>query len=229
MRGEKCTVTVLIVEDEMIPAEYLKSIIEASGVFCVIDIVSSAQEALQVAKREKPDIVFMDIMLKGAKSGAELALQLHYLYREMLIIFMTAYSTEEMVAYAVESDAFAYLLKPYRAKEINATLRLAQARLDRTFSTDTSAVVMLVDGFYYRTDTHRLYREGKAVALTSNESALIRLLCENRDLILEKETIQRHMSMSDVSLRSLIYRVRKQTSRDLIQSVKRLGYRIATA
>jgi len=229
MREENRTIPVLIVEDEMIPAAYLKSIIEASEAFCVIDMVSSAQEALEVVKSEKPDIVFMDIMLKGAKSGAELALQLHYLYREMLIIFMTAYSTEEMVDYAVESNAFAYLLKPYRAKEINATLRLAQARLDRTVPMNASEVVMLAGGFHYRTDTHRLYKEGKAVALTSNESALIRLLCENRNLVLEKEVIRRHMSMSDVSLRSLIYRIRKQTSHDLIQSVKRLGYKIATA
>ena len=228
MKEENHTITVLIVEDEMIPAAYLKSIIEASEVFCVIAMVSSAQEALEAVKREKPDIVFMDIMLKGAKSGAELALQLHYLHREILIIFMTAYSTEEMVAYAVESNAFAYLLKPYRAKEINATLRLAQARLGRSSSVGDPEVVMLVDGFYYRADTHGLYREGKAVALTSNESALIRLLCENRNLVLEKEVIRRHMSMSDVSLRSLIYRIRKQTNHDLIQSVKRLGYKIAT-
>lgn len=119
---------IVIVEDDVIPANYLKKILELEG-HEVIAMIASGVEAIEVAKREKPDLIFMDVMLKDHISGAEAATKIHYAYPEILIVFLTAYSDKEMIDYAVESEAFAYLLKPYRDQEILATLKLANARL----------------------------------------------------------------------------------------------------
>jgi DNA-binding response OmpR family regulator len=228
MKKKNSTITVLIVEDEMIPAAYLKNIIEESEEFRVVGTASSALEAFEMVKKEKPQIIFMDIMLRGAMSGAELALQVHHLYEETLIIFMTAYSSEEMVAFAVEAEAFAYLLKPYRPKEIGATLTLAKARLKRHLPENTAGVLKLIAGFSYDREQGRLYKDGQEVALSSRELELVGILCLESHRTVERETLLREMGLTDDSLRSIIYRIRKDTSSELIQSVKRLGYRIAT-
>ena len=219
---------VMIVEDESIPAKYLQSIIEEQGDFVVDSIVPSAELALQYMQKHRLEMVFVDIMLDGATSGAELALQIHRLYEEILIIFMTAYSTEEMVTFAVDSDAFAYLLKPYRPKEIKATLALAKARLKRYTPVASTDTITLIDGFSYSMKASRLYREDKEVELSPKELELIGILCKESDRVVDSRIILQQMGVTDASLRSIIYRIRKGTSSDLIQSVKRLGYRIGT-
>ena len=219
-------IRVMIVEDESIPARYLKNIIEEQGDFAVECIMPSAEEALNSIKKIKPDLVFVDIMLDGPMSGAELALRIHRLYAKILIIFMTAYSSEEMVEFAVESEAFAYLLKPYRPKEIRATLTLAKARLKRYIPTAFDSSVTLIDGFSYSMETKRLYKEGREVELTAKELELIGMLCRECDTVVDSEVILEQMGITAASLRAIIYRIRKDTSSDLIQSVKRLGYRI---
>jgi DNA-binding response OmpR family regulator len=222
-------IRVMIVEDESIPATYLKNIIEEQGDFAVECIVPSAEEALSSIKKIKPNVVFVDIMLDGPMSGAELALRIHRLYEKTLIIFMTAYSNEEMVEFAVESEAFAYLLKPYRPKEIRATLTLAKARLKRYIPIAPGSSVNLIDGFSYSIETKRLYKEGREVELSAKELELIGLLCGECYTVVDSEMILEQMGITATSLRAIIYRIRKDTSSDLIQSVKRLGYRIATS
>ncbi len=221
------SIPVMIVEDEFIPAQYLKNIIEQQGDFVVVSIVSSADEAWQYLHNNQPAIIFMDIMLEGSISGAELALQIHHRYREILIIFMTAYSSEEMISYAVESAAFAYLLKPYRPEEIKATLQLAKAQYRREMISLPQETIDLIDGFSYDMQTNRLYCGGQEVELSRKELELIRLLCKEKYTVVENQTIQLQMELSDASLRSIIYRIRKATCNELIQSVKRLGYKIA--
>jgi len=126
---------VLIVEDEPIPAEYLKTIIESADEFKVVDIVDNEDDILKAIHINKIDVIFMDIMIKGSMSGAEVALEVKNIKDNILIIFMTAYSEEEMIEYAAEAGAFAYLLKPYRPDEITATLALARKKLKDSNST----------------------------------------------------------------------------------------------
>jgi DNA-binding response OmpR family regulator len=221
------SILVMIVEDEFIPAQYLKSIIEEQEDFVVMSIASSADEAWQSIHDHQPVIVFMDIMLEGSMSGAELALQIHRRYQEILIIFITAYSSEEMVSYAVESSAFAYLLKPYRPEEIKATLQLAKARLEFGVDQENPERIALVDGFFYDKRSQRLYLDRQEIALSSSELKLIQILCREHHAVVEKERLLAEMKITDDSLRSLIYRIRKHISGSLIESVKRYGYRIA--
>jgi DNA-binding response OmpR family regulator len=216
----------LIVEDEAIPAHYLKGIIEKDTEYVVEQIVPDAPAALQAVEEVHPEIIFMDIMLEGAMSGAELALKIHMKHPEILILFMTAYSNEEMMEYAVESEAFAYMLKPYRPREIHATLKLAKARLRKLERAIISPIIDLVDGYHYHTDTQTLMHEEHEMVLTIKERLLIQMLCENANSVVSKTAILQRLEVNDSSLRSLIYRIRKLTSDRLILSVKRYGYRI---
>lgn len=79
---------VLIVEDEQVIAFDLKMVLEESG-FEVLELVTSAEAAVEFALKEKPDAVLMDIQLDGKKSGIDAAREI---LRELIvpIIFHTA-------------------------------------------------------------------------------------------------------------------------------------------
>ena len=220
-------IKILILEDEIIPASYLKKIIEKDSDFEVVDIVPSTKEALESIKKYKPSIVFVDIMLKGSESGAEFALRLHDLYENIIIIFLTAYSDDEMIEYATEAKAFAYLLKPYRENEIRATLSLAKNRLKFSNQESVDKNIHLKNGYVYDIKEEKIFKDNKEVNLTPKELELVELLIKNRDLLLSKEAIIERMNISDSSLRSLIYRLRKVLDKDIIISSKKMGYKIA--
>ena len=221
---------VLIVEDDVIPAEYLASIITDDARFEVAGIVPDADSAWAALSQHTIDLIFMDIMIEGALSGAELALKIHQKYPQILTIFATAYSDEEMTDYAAEAEAFAYLLKPYRPKQIAATLKLAATRLLGSLSQPTASEILdLVGGYRYDLARQRLEHDGQSIDLSTHEKEFLHLLALERHRTLDKEALMEHLDLSDDSLRALIYRLRKRTTPDLIQSVKRSGYRLGLA
>jgi len=222
-------IKVLIIEDESIPAEYLKSIVESCDNYIVVDIVANADDALQSVKKYKPDIIFVDIMIKGGLSGAEFALKIHTLYENIILIFLTAYSEDEMIEYATQSNAFAYLLKPYRPNEIKATLSLAKTKLEKDEpSIKNTNIVELVDNYSFNIKENTLYKDNKKVSLSAKETELLSLLCKNREVTMSRETIQNYMNISSSSLRSLIYRMRKNIHKNIIECSKKFGYKITT-
>jgi len=220
-------VKVLIIEDESIPAEYLKSIIESEEDYEVVDIVTNANDALQSVKKYKPDIIFVDIMIKGGLSGAEFALKIHTLYENIILIFLTAYSEDEMIEYATESNAFAYLLKPYRPNEIKATLSLAKAKLEKSeLISQSTDIVNLIGGYSFNLQKNTLYKSGEKVLLSVKETELISLLCKNKEVVMSRDTIQEYMNITSSSLRSLVYRIRKNIHENIIKNSKKFGYKV---
>lgn len=231
LKGE--IMRVVIVEDDVIPANYLKKILEREG-YDVVAIIQKGQDAITVAQLEKPDIMMMDIMLKDNISGAEAAKEIHYNNPKIIIIFLTAYSDKEMIDYAIESDAFAYLLKPYRDKEILATLSLAKAKYEEKKSESVyrdvlSDIIELADGYSFNIKLHRLFLGTKEVKLSKKSSKLIDVLCANRHITLDIDTLMMSIwdnGTSEQALRSLVYRVREKTSFNVIHNSNSFGYSI---
>jgi len=220
---------VLIVEDEPIPAAYLKILIEDNEKFKVLDIVQSANEALDVLKQNRIDVVCLDIMLKGAVDGARLSLNIRDKYPQIEIIFLTAYSEDEMLEFASESNSFAYLLKPYRPEEIKATFKLLENKLKHNPSHETKGTtVRLIENYKFDLEKKLLYKENQEIILGKKELDFLNLLCQNPNTTLHTDTILERLNITDTSLRSIIYRIRKATTKDLIVSAKKYGYKVAT-
>jgi diguanylate cyclase (GGDEF)-like protein len=116
-------IKVLIVEDELLIARDLSQNLKRQG-FRVTRIVSSAKAALQAVEEESPDIVLMDIVIKGEDDGIEAASMLYRQYR-LPVLYLTAYADEETLSRAEQSSAYGYLLKPCKAKELSTTIRMA--------------------------------------------------------------------------------------------------------
>ena len=223
---------ILIVEDEIIPANYLKKLLEFEG-YEVLESVETGSDAIRIAKQENPDVILMDVMLEDNISGCDAALEISRYNLKILIVFLTAYSDKEMIDFAVDSKAFGYLLKPYRDKEILATLALAQSHINdlllNTKKNSPSTIVRLIGDYSFHTDKHALFNHSRKVYLGSKALNLIALLCKNKHCSLQAEAIldtlwERPMSLQ--ALRSLVYRIRKATTPEIILNNSKTGYQI---
>ncbi len=213
---------VMIVEDDMIAANYLKKIIETIKEYKVLFFARSYKEAINYLQKEYIDIIFIDIMLIGKKNGIDLAKTIKKEYPNSFFIFLTAYSNQEFLQDAAKTDALNYLLKPYRPQEIEAALILAKNHLNK----NNSHILQLVDNYSFDFSTNRLYKNNKEITLSSNELKLIFFLAKNSQIILSKEAILNFLEINEESLRSLIYRIRNLTSKELILTFKGIGYKL---
>lgn len=219
---------ILVVEDEFISAEYLKELLMGDG-YEVVDIVNSGDRAIEQSVCLKPDLILMDIMLKGGMSGCEVAVKIHQHNKEIKIIFLTAYAEEEMIEYAVDADATAYLMKPYRENEILATIKLIFAHeKEMVVQIDTESI-HLTKGYSFNLKQQRLFKENQEIHLGKKPLRLVEILAKNRNISVSNEQLCTYVwgeSKNDRTLRSLIYRIRRLLDYDIIENVNGLGYKM---
>jgi PAS domain S-box-containing protein len=115
--------SILIVEDERITAEDLKITLEKLG-YAVTGIVSGAADLYQILRQHTPDLILMDIYLKGDKDGIELATEIKDTYR-IPVIYLTAYSDTSILERAKISTPFGYILKPFQERELHSNIEMA--------------------------------------------------------------------------------------------------------
>jgi two-component system, response regulator PdtaR len=113
-------IKILIVEDEVIVAMRFEIFFVRRG-YEVYKTVASGEEAVEIAALEKPDVVLMDINLKGELNGIQAAEQIVVKYN-VPIIFMTGYSDEELRKQAEKLNPLGYFLKPVNMNEIFYTI-----------------------------------------------------------------------------------------------------------
>jgi PAS domain S-box-containing protein len=114
---------ILIVEDEIITAKDIKECLQDNG-YVVPAIVSSGEEAVKKVKEENPDLVLMDIMLKGKMDGIETARQIRSI-STIPIVYLTAYSDKNILERAKITEPFGYILKPFNERELHINIEIA--------------------------------------------------------------------------------------------------------
>lgn len=122
-------VKILIVEDERILALGLKKKLEKLG-FKVTDAVSTGEDAINSVKTDKPDLILMDIVLKGEMDGIEAAKLIINLHN-IPIIYLTAYADDKTIERAVKTYPYGYLMKPYQERELKANIDMALHKFQR--------------------------------------------------------------------------------------------------
>lgn len=215
---------ILIVEDDIVAAEFLQEILEDAG-HQVLGIVSRARESIQKANALKPDLILMDIILKDNMSGCEAAMAIRQNQKDCKIIFLTAHAEQEMIEYAQQCHSSAYLMKPYRENEILATIAVIFSQTKPQIKEIDE--VFFEDGFSFHLKQHRLFHNGAEVPLTDKKLKLLELLAKNADLSVSKEQICTYVwgeQRSEHTVRSLVYRLKTAIGHDLIKSSSGAGY-----
>lgn len=113
---------ILLVEDEMVEAMNLKRSLQSMG-YDVMAIASYGEEAIEKANQLKPDIILMDIILKGNMDGITVAKAISGL--EIPVIYITALPDDATVNRALISAPYGYLVKPYDIRKLKISIEVA--------------------------------------------------------------------------------------------------------
>lgn len=116
----------LIVEDEFLIAEELRQRLSRLGI-TVIATVSSGEEGVEIATKEQPDLVLMDIRLSGAKDGVQAAKEILEQV-DVPIVYLTAHSDRLTVERAKNTEHDGFILKPFLRSELQSTIEVALQR-----------------------------------------------------------------------------------------------------
>ncbi len=116
-------VSVLIVEDESIVAKDIQFSLKKLG-YNVLGIEKTGEDAIKSATLKKPDIIIMDIMLKGEITGIEASEKIRE-ENNIPIIFLTAYADESTLARAKITEPYAYIIKPYKEIDLHTSIEMA--------------------------------------------------------------------------------------------------------
>lgn len=120
---------ILVVEDERIIALNLKENLESLG-YTVVGIAASGEKAVEKATQLCPDLVLMDIQLKGNIDGIQAAEQI-WESLSIPVIFVTGHSDQCTLERATITAPFGYILKPVKEKELSVVISIALQRFER--------------------------------------------------------------------------------------------------
>ena len=114
---------IMIVEDEGIIADHIATRLERNG-YTVAGIVTSSEEALDRIPSLMPDLILMDIRIKGDEDGIETANKVRERF-DIPIIYLTAHSDRQTIDRAKSTGAFGFLTKPIHHSSLSTSIEMA--------------------------------------------------------------------------------------------------------
>ena len=114
---------ILVVEDENIVAKDIQQSLKKLG-YEVLGLCATGEDAMEKAEYTKPNLVLMDIMLKGDMSGIDAA---DYIRQKLNIpvIFLTAYADSSTLAKAKVTEPYGYIIKPFKEIDLQTNIEIA--------------------------------------------------------------------------------------------------------
>ncbi len=227
-------ISILLIEDEPAIGEGLTTSLEAEGFRLVW--VREGDRALDVWRRERPDIVLLDLMLPGL-GGTEICRRLR-LESDVPIVMLTAKDAEVDRVVGLELGADDYVTKPFSTRELVARIR-AILRRGREPEVTEPEPAMEAAGVRVDRARHTVSVDGVPVELPPKEFDLLELLVANAGLVLTRDQlIDRIWGLDyvgdtktlDVHIRRLRTRVEADpTAPRRILTVRGIGYRFVDA
>ena len=114
---------ILVVEDESIVAADIQKTLQNLG-YDVPAVASTGEAAIQKAKEDKPDLVLMDIVLKGKMDGVKAAEQIRTKFN-IPVVYLTAYADDKTLKRAKITGPFGYIIKPFEDRALKTIIEIA--------------------------------------------------------------------------------------------------------
>ena len=221
---------ILVVEDDRNLLDTLKYNLRKEG----YDVVTAADgaEALDICRKEKPDLIILDIMLPK-KNGVEICHDLRLKEVNTPILMLTAKDMVEDRVKGLDAGADDYLVKPFAFNELLARIR---ALLRRTGSSKSPK--LQVGDLVMDTLTREVWRGQRIIELTSKEYTILEYFMRHPNVVITRTMLEEHAwdyefdSMSniiDVYIRKIRSKIDERDQDSLIQTVRGAGYRMTAA
>jgi len=244
---------ILIVEDETIIAMNLRETLKELGYDCCGTAPNKCRTIKILDSGVKPDLILMDIYLKGPTTGIELADELKVTMPEVPIIFLTANSESVTIKEASKTSPYGYILKPYKKQSLHAAIEIALSKaqednqkikkldaieninktLEHQLSVNTDRnhrTIQLKYGYLYDKEAQILYFGDEPIKLTAKEKKIIDLLCCSAGQFVSQEQIEYSIWQDEpagyAAFRSVLFRLRNKVHKDLIVNQNNAGYKI---
>lgn len=183
-RADGQPVTVLVVDDEPVLAEMVSMALRYEG--WNITTAGDGSSAIAAARRQRPDVVVLDVMLPDM-SGLDVLHKLRSENPGLPVLLLTAKDAVEDRIAGLTAGGDDYVTKPFSIEEVVLRLR---ALLRRTGVTTVDSGAQLVVGdLVLDEDSHEVMRAGEPVSLTSTEFELLRFMMHNSKRVLSKAQI----------------------------------------
>lgn len=114
---------ILVVEDEAIVAMVIKKRLVNLG-YSVSGVAATGKDAITKVEGTFPDLVLMDIMLKGDMDGIEAADEIRKRF-SIPVVYLTAHSDEKTLERAKQTEPYGYILKPFTEKDLSTNIEIA--------------------------------------------------------------------------------------------------------
>lgn len=217
---------ILVVDDEPKIVRIARDYLEKNG-FRVLS-AGDGQSALSMARREKPDLIVLDLMLPQI-DGREVCKILRK-ESEVPIIMLTALSEEIDQVTGLEIGADDYITKPFSPRALIARIR---ALLRRTTGDVKTPSIIRINNLEINSEKYLVTYQGNPIKLTPNEFRLLQLLTNHAGQTLTREQILENLhgvaSSFDRSIDSHIKNLRKKieqaSNKNMIETVYGIGYR----
>jgi two-component system, response regulator PdtaR len=122
--GMKVGIRVLVVEDEFVVAMTMKEELEDAG-YEVSGIAATADSAVQLAAAGSPDVILMDLRLRGAEDGVDAACRIHAQGMNPAVIFLTGSAEPQAIARIQQDHPASVIFKPAAFNEIERAIQAA--------------------------------------------------------------------------------------------------------
>lgn len=223
--------TILIVEDESSIRKFIRINLEREG-FNVLE-AGSGEEGIEIAKKEKIDMVVLDLMLPGM-DGFEVCKILRERSPNLGIIMLTAKSQDVDKIMGLEYGTDDYMTKPFNPTELILRVKSLARRIETSDDIKKSTII---DSEPFKIDTYsrKFYKENSEIELTPTEYSIAKLFIENPGKAFKRDEILNLVwgydfvgdsKIVDVNIRRLRSKIENDSSNpDFIETVWGVGYR----
>jgi DNA-binding LytR/AlgR family response regulator len=147
---------ILVVEDEMIISEDIRWMLEERN-YTVTDQAVDYDDAIQSIENNPPDLVLLDINLKGAKTGIDVAVSLNEKLN-IPFIYTSSLGDKTTIDLAKATNPSAYLVKPFKEEQLMVAIEIAISNFDKKINTKHQEGVAIYNDAIFVKDKHKIVK-----------------------------------------------------------------------